>query len=100
MTRPISNREYDVGDSCRTTAFFKVSGVLSDPTEVTLRYKAPDGTTAYFTTPDPRIVQDATGTYHADIHLNASGDWWYRWEGTGAVTAAREKRLSVRPSEF
>lgn len=98
--KPLANREYDVGDSVRTTAYFKVSGVLSDPSEVTLRYKTPSGTTAYYTTPDNRIVKDATGTYRADILLNASGDWFYRWEGTGAVTAARERRLRVRPTEF
>lgn len=100
MTRPIANREYDIGDSCRTTAYFKVSGVPADPTTVTLRYKRPDGTSAYVTTPDAQIVNDEVGTYYADILLNASGDWYYRWEGTGSVTAARERRLSVRVSEF
>lgn len=100
MTKPIANREYDIGDSCRTTAYFKMSGVLSDPTTVTLRFKGPDGSVTSISTPDDRIVNDEVGVYYSDIFLDTSGDWYYRWEGTGAVMAAREKRLSVRPSEF
>lgn len=100
MVRPLGTREYDVGDSCRTSAYFKVNGDPSDPTTVTLKVKSPSGTVTTYTTPDAEIVKVGTGTYQSDILLNASGDWWYRWEGSGAVTAAREKRLSVRPTEF
>lgn len=100
MPTPAMNvREYDVGDTVRSTATFKVNGVLTDPTGVTLRVKSPSGTITSRTYPTD-ISKTSTGTYQADIDLTANGDWWYRWEATGTVKAARERRLSVRKTEF
>ena len=36
------------------------------------------------------IIKDSTGNYHFDLSISESGDWYYRYEGTGAVQAAIE----------
>lgn len=98
-TPAINVKEYDVGDSVRTTALFKVNGTLTDPSGITLRVKSPSGSITTLTYPTG-ISKNSTGSYSADIELTASGDWWYRWESTGTVRSARERRLSVRKTEF
>lgn len=101
MATPIANREYDEGDTVRTTATFKVGGVLTDPSTLVLKYKTPAGviTTKTFGT-DAEVVKDSVGVYHFDLTLSAQGDWWYRWQSTGTAAGVKERRVYVRPSEF
>ena len=94
-----------VGDLIRvsTTPGFKdAAGVLADPTAVHLEWgyatsasaRAASVTTWVFGV-DTQIVQESTGLYHADIPLARAGRLRYRWEGTGAVTAAAEGYVDV-----
>lgn len=88
---------YDVGDSVKVSGTFKVAGVDTDPTTVTVSYKKPDGTVVskvYLT--DAEVVKDATGQYHMDIPVDASGRWHYRFVGTDAAKAAEEGDFYVR----
>jgi hypothetical protein len=92
----MSIKAYLLGNLIRVTAEFSIGGVDTDPTTVTLEVKDPAGTV---TTPIP--VKDAgQGKYHADINVNAAGDWWYRWEGTGVAQAAAEQRFIIKASKF
>lgn len=93
---------YDVGDLVRISATFaNVSGVNADPTTVKAKFKNPAGTvTTYTYGTDVQLVKDATGKYHVDISITSNGEWWYRWEGTGAVQAAEENDFVVRKSQF
>ncbi len=87
---------YDVGDGVRFTATFKdLSKQLANPTAVTCQVKDPSGTV---TTPSP--TQVSTGVYRVDVTFNASGIWYIRFAGTGAVIAAVERRVEVLDSEF
>jgi len=87
---------YDKGDLVRLTGTFTdPNGALADPTAVTLRLRNP---LAVATT--PATVKDATGVYHYDLTLDTVGEWFYRWEGTGAVTTAEEASLYVRATQF
>jgi hypothetical protein len=88
---------YDIGDSLRITVTFTgLDGAVADPTTVVLRLRAPDGTTTM-----PSVTKTSTGVYFADLTLTASGEWKYRWIGTGGdCTAADEGRISVRRSYF
>lgn len=94
--------DFHPGDIVRvsTTPGFKDAvGVLADPTTVTLKWRAAGGTTTTWTwtsgTPGPNIVRDSIGLFHADITVVSAGLHYFRWEGSGSVTAAEESTFSV-----
>lgn len=92
---------YDVGQEIRTAVTFAVSGVNTDPTAVIFRYLDPSGNVTVWTFGvDPEVVNDAVGLYHADVSIDEEGSWFYRWEGTGVVEAAKEHTFLVRDSKF
>jgi len=91
---------YDKNDKVRLTARFTVSGVLTDPTTVTLKIRNLLGVTSTYTYALAQITKSAVGVYYKDISLDRSGEWFYRWEGTGTVEAANETYLDVKDSEF
>jgi hypothetical protein len=91
---------YDKGDTVRLKAEFKVSSVLTDPTAVTLKVKDAAGTTSTYTYALAEITKSSVGVYYKDIAITDDGIWYYRFEGTGAVTAAGESQFEVRRSEF
>lgn len=94
--------KYDVGDRVRVHVEFRNDeGVAADPTGVTIRQKAPDGTvTSYIAGEAEEVVHLGTGSYYLDIDVDAAGQWYYRAEGTGAVTAAAEGEFVARATQF
>lgn len=92
--------KHDIGDLVRLAAVFRnIAGALTDPDAVTLRILRPDGTVQVETwPPDGVIVNDAAqiGRFYADISPILVGDYWFRFEGTGAVTEAEESRFRIR----
>jgi hypothetical protein len=66
---------------------------------VTLRIKQPDATIVVHNYPGD-IMRDGTGAYHYDLAIGESGDWYYRFEGTGAVEAASETLFHVYRSNI
>ena len=99
MANPNPNT-YEIGDKVRIKATFTVSGVKTDPTTITLRVKSPSNVISIYTYALFEITKSATGMYHKDISITESGEWFYRWEGTGAVETADEAYLVVENSEF
>lgn len=99
MAKPNPNY-YDIGDRVHLTAVFTISGVDSDPTAIALMVKDPSGNIATYTFALVQITKSAVGRYYKDISIDESGDWFYRWEGTGAVEAADEASLIGEVSEF
>ena len=87
---------YPVGNGVRLTATFtNLAGMVGDPTTVLFKSKSPHGT----------IVQSAptraaTGIYYIDLVLSMPGTWAYRWEGTGAIVAALDGRITASSSPF
>jgi hypothetical protein len=73
-----------VGDTYYATVVARnANGVLTDPDTLTLRVRDPEGTvTTYIYETDDIIVRDATGTYHADVLLDAAGMWAIDWVTT------------------
>lgn len=93
--------QYYVGSKPRLSADFKLSGVLTNPTAVTFKARTPSGTvTTYVYGTDAQLVRLATGQYYVDLPVTEQGEWWYRFEGTGTVTAASEAFLVVKESHF
>lgn len=84
---------HDIGDVVKLTGTFKnASGTLTDPDTVTLTVLEPDGTTS-----TPTASSSSTGIWTANVTIDQSGTWRYRFEGTGAVVTAEEGAFDVRP---
>lgn len=67
----------------------KDTGLATDPGDVHLYYKDPDGieTTEEYNPGD--IVKDGTGVYYFDLLVSKEGSWVYRmYSSTSGVTAA------------
>jgi hypothetical protein len=90
--------EYDIGTGVVMEARFTKAGVAANPTTVTLTVKPPDKD-------DPDIVVEdvenpEVGLFIGEIEVTDHGDYYYRFQGTGTVVAAREGRFRVRKSRF
>jgi len=78
-----------------TGTFRDVDNALADPTEVTLQVLDPSGTLTTYTYGAAEITRDSLGVFSKPITLNASGTWYYRFKGTGALIVANWKRIDV-----
>lgn len=93
--------QYYVGSKPRLAGDFKLSGVYADPTTVTFKMRSPSGTTTtYVYGTNAELVKSSTGQYYVDFPVTEQGEWWYRFAGTGTVTAASEAFLVVKESHF
>lgn len=97
MTTKLYNRYYD-GTLVRLSASFAdLDGNPADPTTVTVRVRNPstDVSTSYSPT------KDATGEYHFDLDTTdyPEGTWYYKWIGTGIVTAASQYAFIINHEE-
>jgi hypothetical protein len=63
-----------------TCTFENEAGVLTDPSSVSLKLRAPTGT---ITTVTP--TKASTGIYKHTFTADHSGDWRYRFEGAGSA---------------
>lgn len=96
---------YDEGDVWTPEATFSVGGANTDPTTVTFKYMAPDGTVTTVgpvsgATGGSGINRTATGVYTSSVTLTAVGRWYARFEGTGTAAATGEYEAIVDPSAF
>ncbi len=91
---------YDIGDVARVTCTFTVGIVNTDPTTVTLEVKTPTNVVTSYTWAGGTVTRSAAGIFYKDISLTMSGEWFYRFEGAGAVESASEGSLMVTDSEF
>lgn len=91
---------YQRGDLPRIASVFRNSGgAATDPTGVSFKYAKPSGTVTTLVYPtDAALVKDSTGNYHVDLSLTEAGEWYYRWEATGAVQAAELGQFTVEAS--
>lgn len=94
---------YDVGDKVRITGAWtdpNDSDAAIDPTTVSAAYKNPSGvvlTKVYGS--DADVVRSGTGSFYMDISITVSGEYWYRWIGTGTGQAAGESMFGVREQQ-
>ena len=92
---------FDKGTLVRTWCDFvdRTTGQFVDPATVRCLYRKPDGTNTTLTYgTDNALVKDSTGKYHVDLNGNAEGQWWFRWESTGANQGAYEGTFQIKPS--
>lgn len=66
---------------------FRVSGVATDPTAVTLVVTDPLGVATTYNYPTPStITRNGAGDYEKEIPCATAGTWAYVWTGTGAAS--------------
>lgn len=94
----MATNTYDLNDSTCLTASFVSGSSAINPTTVTLKIKNPSNVIS--TIGMGFLNNPSVGTFGYQLTLNAVGQWWYRFEGSGNVIAADEKSLFVEPSEF
>ena len=95
---------WDIGDECRfgcearsldpemlTDPTVLVAQVLDETNNARMMYAWPAG---------QDIVRDSAGVFHLDVTFTGAGRWWIRWQATGAIVAAEERSVTVRPSKF
>src|SRR5215471_5715920 len=73
----------DANEFATLQNIFKVNGVPTDPTTVTLTITDPTGAVT-----TPSVTHSGTGTYTANIACTVVGIWTYLWEGTGTASDA------------
>lgn len=93
---------YDIGDQVRVSVVFTDEyGVEHDPTSLLCQIKNADGVETYYTYGEsPALTRENTGTFYVDVLATKAGTWHYRWQGSGAITAAAENSFMVRRSKF
>lgn len=90
-----------IGNIKRVSAVFTVGATETDPTALTVRVRAPDGTeTAYFYLTDAEVVRTAAGRFRFDLTGEQAGEYIVRFEGTGAATAADNEKIKFTASGF
>lgn len=63
--------------------FRDADGDYADPDTITMTLRSPSGTaTTYTQGTDDEIERVDTGIYNADVYLDESGRWFWRWSGT------------------
>ena len=83
-------------------AFTYINGTAADPSAIMLTVLSPSGVTSSYTygsSPDT-IDKASVGNYYADVLADESGDWYYKWEGTGLNSAVDEGQFMVSPDRF
>lgn len=86
----MSCEDYIVGQRPRFDFQIRDQHVLSDPATLSFAFEKPDGTvTTYIYGTDAELVKDAIGKYHVEVTLDQSGQWLWRQESTGVVTASQ-----------
>ena len=93
---------YVVGDKLRISAQFKRDRILTDPTAITFKYRAPsDQTTRVFVFgTNAELVKESVGRYYFDLAFSEGGVWKIRYESTGAVTSADQKKYRVQAASI
>jgi uncharacterized protein YfaS (alpha-2-macroglobulin family) len=98
----MSVNSYDKGDVVVVSAAFtdKLNAPV-DPTTVTFKVRAPDGSVmTYVFGTDSELVKDSVGNYHVDVSVNLDGYWFYRYESTGTGQAAEEGQFQIKQGFF
>lgn len=75
------------------------SHALADPGGVVLKIRKPDKTlTTLIYGTDAAVIKASIGMYYADVVLDQSGTWKWRWEAAAPHTGVAEGYLDVLTS--
>ena len=100
---------YDVGDLIRIRFESRVNeeeispqNELTDPTDLTLKIKEPDGTISTFTLAEsPSVVfRSSLGKFYYDFDITQEGRHYFKWDATAPAQSSEEDSFKVRDSQF
>jgi len=80
--------------------FRNFSGILIDPTTITVRHQDPNGTITTSTYPGTDWGHPVTGVYTFDVEVPTEGTWLYSYLGTGACDTYGESKFIVNAKGF
>ena len=95
-----TNNDYDIGDLVRLKGTFTntITNAVDDPTVVTCVVKNPNLTKTELTFGiSATLIRESKGIYYTDFPPTMEGLHWYKFQGTGNVTASEELSFYVRP---
>lgn len=84
-----------VGSTIKFTARFTSNGAPVDPSTVTGKVRAPDGTQS-----DLSVTNDSVGVYSAEFQPTMAGAHTCQFKGTGDYQQLAEIQQAVQPSTF
>jgi len=90
--------EYDIGDLVKVIGTFTKTSDDSviDPTVIRAYYKNPSGiTTSLVFGVDGALEKEGIGIYFVEISITESGNWYYRFSGTGNAQGGEETHFKV-----
>ena len=89
--------DYQQGTAINITDTFSVSGVKTNPTNLSYKILAPDGTITTYSWPgDPEIANPVVGQFVLSLGPPADvGYYSYDVDATGAVVASRQGSFTV-----
>lgn len=89
---------YWTGNQVQISGTFAVGGTVTDPTTITLQVKDPSGTTTAYTYAAAQVTRAGTGIYNYVLSVGTlSGNYTYKYAGTGACVASSEGAFFVDP---
>jgi len=90
---------FDIGKQVRLKGEFtdpNDSDAPIDPTTITVKYKQPGGAlVTHVFGVDAEVIKSGTGVYYEDVTLTASGNFTFKWFGTGNAVAAEEAGFNI-----
>lgn len=72
------------------------AGAVFDPTEITVTWKAPDGTDTVYIKSD--LERQEEGVFRSRHTCNQVGNWWVTWEVDGQAKGKRQWMVHVSPA--
>lgn len=82
------------------TNTFKVAGVATDPTTVSLTVTTPARVSTTYTYAAAQITKTSTGLYTKDLACSEDGEWEYIWTGTTAASDVEAGTWTVFETEL
>lgn len=88
---------YELGQLVTLSVEFRnAAGTLVDPTSVKFRLQKPDNSIVELVYPtDGALQKTSTGKYFTDYTPATAGAYTYRFIGTGAAVAAKQRKFNV-----
>lgn len=81
-----------------SVAITNAADAAADPGGLTLKVRVPSGTITTHAYGSGVLVKDAAGAYHADIALDESGQYLWRFEATAPDAGADQGFFEVQAS--
>lgn len=87
----------EAGDPLTFACDFRVDGVLTDPSTVSLIVTDPDGVETTYTYAGSTVTRDSLGRFSKTLTAVAGWYFW-RWVGTGTAQSVDQGAVQVAPA--